>query len=83
MTGEFGEEVGYDEEALRPIECVTCGLVNSATNDLCKECGNALNEQGEQLTKEETTQPLEKKISRIAEEKRPRPTRTNGNRWTK
>lgn len=72
LAEEFGEEVeydnGYDEEALRPVECVSCSVVNSATNDLCKECGNPLNEQGEKLTKDESTQPLEKKIGRIAEE---------------
>jgi hypothetical protein len=72
LAEEYGEEVeyenGYDEEALRPVECVSCSVVNSATNDLCKECGNPLNEQGEQLTKDQSTQPLEKKIGRIAEE---------------
>lgn len=72
LAEEFGEEVeydnGYDETALRPVECVSCSTVNSATNDLCKECGSALNEQGEELTKDESVQPLEKKIGKIAEE---------------
>jgi integrase len=73
LAEEFGEKVdytnGYDEEALRPIECVSCGTVNSATNDLCEDCGNALTNQGEELTKDESVQPLEKKIGKIAEEK--------------
>jgi integrase len=60
---EYGEEVeydnGYDEEALRPVQCVSCDTLNSATNDLCKECGKALTEQGEELTKETSFQDFE------------------------
>lgn len=73
LAEEFGEEVeydnGYDEDALRPVECVSCSTVNSATKDLCKECGNALNEQGEELTKEKNVQGLEKRIGEVAEER--------------
>lgn len=47
--------------------------------DLYKECGNPLNEQGEKLTKDESTQPLEKKIGRIAEEEYLEPKKTNEN----
>jgi integrase len=74
---EHGDEVeydnGYDEDALRPIECVECGVVNSATNDMCKDCGNALTQQGEELTREPSSQtvqdPLVKVLARkMAEE---------------
>lgn len=72
LAEEFGEDVeynnGYDEDALRPIECVSCTTVNSATRDLCKECGNALTEQGQQLTKDKGVQGLEDKLGDLAEE---------------
>jgi hypothetical protein len=63
LAEEFGEEVeyenGYDEEALRPVECVKCGTINSPTVDLCRECNNALTEQGEELTQESSYQGFE------------------------
>lgn len=63
LAEEFGEEVeyedGYDEEALRPVECVSCSTVNSATADMCRECGEALSDQGEELTKKASFQEFE------------------------
>ena len=68
---EFGEEVEEDdqyEDALRPVECVSCTTLNSSTRDMCKECGNALTDQGEELTKDEGTQKFEKGLGEIAEQ---------------
>lgn len=71
LAEEFGEEVeydnGYDEEALRPVECVSCGKVNSPVNDLCGECGNALNDQGSAVTRSESSQGLSDSLSELAE----------------
>lgn len=75
LAEEFGEKVeyqnGYEEEALRPVECVSCGAVNSATSDLCKKCGNGLTEQGEQLTKESGFQDLESSFIELLSQKDP------------
>lgn len=72
---EHGEEVeynsGYDEEALRPVECVSCGTVNSATVDMCKECGQALTDQGEELTKSDSMQDLKGSLQDAISEKYP------------
>lgn len=73
LAEEFGEEVdytnGYDEEALRPVECISCSTINSATRDLCKECGNGLTDQGEELTQDESIQGIEDKIANLVEDK--------------
>ena len=72
LAEEFGEDAdynnGYDEEALRPVECVKCQTVNSPVNDLCSECGNALTDQGEQVTDSRKTQGLADSLSELAEE---------------
>jgi site-specific recombinase XerD len=72
LAEEFGEDVeydnGYDEEALRPVECVSCGQVNSPVQDLCIECGNALTDQGEEVTRSESSQGLSDSLSELAEE---------------
>ncbi|MFB6159214.1 MAG: hypothetical protein ABEJ95_06190, partial [Candidatus Nanohalobium sp.] len=39
-----------------------------ATADMCKECGNPLTDQGEELTRDEGTQKFEKGIGEIAEQ---------------
>ncbi|MFB6216682.1 MAG: tyrosine-type recombinase/integrase [Candidatus Aenigmatarchaeota archaeon] len=74
---EHGEEVdydnGHDEDALRPIQCVKCDTLKSSTNDMCKECGNALSEQGEKLTRDSSSQSLQDSLvdvlaRRLAEE---------------
>jgi hypothetical protein len=71
LAEEFGEDVdynnGYDEEALRPVECVKCQTINSPVNDLCSECGNALSDQGEQVTDSRNTQGLSDSLSEMAE----------------
>jgi integrase len=58
LAEEFGEEVeyenGYDEDALRPIQCKKCGTINSATQDICRNCNNGLTDQGQELTKEDS-----------------------------
>ena len=72
LAEEFGEDVeydnGYDEEALRPVECVSCGEVNSPVVDVCEECGNALTDQGEEVTRSESSQGLSDSLSELAEE---------------
>lgn len=71
LAEEFGEDVdydnGYDEEALRPVECVSCGKINSPVNDMCSSCGNALTDQGEKMTQSNNTQSLTDSLSEIAE----------------
>lgn len=71
LAEEYGEDVdydnGYDEEALRPVECVQCGKVNSPVQDLCSDCDNALTEQGEGVTKSESSQGLSDSLSEMAE----------------
>ena len=71
LAEEFGEDVeydnGYDEEALRPVECVSCGKVNSPVVDVCEECGNALTDQGEEVTMNESSQGLSDSLSELAE----------------
>jgi len=73
LAEEFGEEVeydnGYDEEALRPVECVQCGKVNSPVNDICSDCGNALTEQGEKISQTDKSEILTDSLSEIAEER--------------
>jgi integrase len=74
LAEEYGEEVeydnGYDEEALRPIECVKCGRINSPVQDMCSECGNALTEQGEELSKPDNDMKgFDESLSELAEEK--------------
>jgi len=73
LAEEFGEDVdynnGYDEEALRPVECVSCGKVNSPVVDVCEECGNALTDQGEEVTMNESSQGLSDSLSELAEKK--------------
>lgn len=73
LAEEFGEEVeydnGYDEEALRPIECVSCGKVNSPVNDMCSDCGNPLTDQGEDMTMSDNSQGLSDSLSEIAEKR--------------
>lgn len=68
---EFGEEIEENDEyedALRPVECVSCGMLNSSTRDICKECENPLTEQGQELTRDEGTQKFEKGLGEIAEQ---------------
>jgi integrase/recombinase XerD len=73
LAEEFGEEVeygnGYDEEALRPVECVSCGTVNSSVDDLCRNCDSPLTEQGEELTRDRNMQGLKKNVAQIAKER--------------
>ena len=73
LAVEFGEEVeydnGYDEEALRPVECVKCGTVNSPVNDLCNECGHALTDQGQEMTQDKGLQGISENVSELAERK--------------
>ncbi len=73
LAEEFGEEVeydnGYDEEALRPVECVSCGKEYSPVQDLCFDCGNPLTDQGEEITKSKNPQGLTDSLSEIAEER--------------
>jgi len=72
LAEEFGEDVeydnGYDEEALRPVSCKRCGTVNSVVEDVCKDCGNPLTEQGLQMTKQDSGQKeLHESLSELAE----------------
>jgi len=73
LAEEFGEDVeydnGYDEEALRPVECVKCGSVNSPVNDVCNDCGHALTDQGQELTQDKGLQGISENISELAERK--------------
>lgn len=75
LAEEFGEKVdydnGYDEEALRPIECVKCGTINSPTSDLCNECSNGLTEQGEELTNSSGFQDFEQSLLDLLKDKDP------------
>ena len=74
LAEEFGEEVeyenGYDEDALRPVECEKCGEINSATQDMCRECGNGLTDQGEELTQDSSEdQDMRKSFIDVARER--------------
>jgi hypothetical protein len=74
LAEEYGEDVeynnGYDEEALRPVECVKCGRVNSSIQDMCSECGNPLTEQGEELSKPDNDMKgFDESLSEMAEER--------------
>lgn len=73
LAEEYGEDVeydnGYDEEALRPVECVDCGKVNSPVSDMCGDCGNPLTDQGEKLTKKPEAQGLHDNLSELAEKR--------------
>ncbi|MEF8880710.1 MAG: hypothetical protein V5A72_02690 [Candidatus Nanohaloarchaea archaeon] len=74
LAEEYGEDVeyenGYDEEALRPVEYIKCGKINSPVNDLCSECGNGLTEQGEELSKsDEKLKGVDESLSEMAEER--------------
>ncbi|NMI89284.1 tyrosine-type recombinase/integrase [Nanohaloarchaea archaeon] len=72
LAEEYGEEVeyddDYDEEALRPVECISCGAPNSPADDICRNCENPLTDQGEAMTKKRDMQGLKKNVAEIAKE---------------
>lgn len=53
-------EEDEDETDLRPIKCSSCGLVNAATWDLCRECNKDLSgEMPQGMTEERSIQNME------------------------
>ena len=73
LAEEFGEDVdydnGYDEEALRPVQCIVCDTVNSPVSDMCNECGKALTDQGKEMTQDKGLQGISENVSELAERK--------------
>lgn len=74
LRKEYGEELDederFDEDALKPVKCASCGHVNSATWDLCRECNQDLTGTGMELSKttEEEVEMQEEVMLDIAEE---------------